>query len=145
MTVSMSGSGLKPIARARGVAKRTGQVLTIASMRASGFQDTRFATPDPAIFPIAAIISATVTVIPGRFTTRFQPQAGAGSSYAWMKASTTLRGESSHTPVSGGSGHSYAIPFRGSRTTALAKDEAAAFAFPGRTTMVGRRSDLPSI
>src|SRR6267143_1360476 len=141
----MLGSALKPSSNARVVAKRTGQVFTIASMRASGFHDTRLATWDPAIFPMAVIIPAIVTVIPGRFTTRFEPQAEAGSSCAWMKASTTLRGESSHTPVSGGSGHSYGIPSRGSRTTALAKDEAAAFAFPGRTTMVGRRSDLPSI
>src|SRR5258708_36154507 len=94
----MPGSALKPSASARGVAKRTGQVFTIASMRASGFHDTRFATWDPAIFPMAAIISATVTVIPGRFTTRFDPHFAAGQTGALIVASTTLRGERSHTP-----------------------------------------------
>ena len=55
---------------------------------------------------IAAIISATVTVIPGRFTTRFDPHFAAARSCAWIKASTTRRGESSHTPVSAPTGQS---------------------------------------
>src|SRR5258708_36775382 len=114
ITGSIRGSALKPIASARGVAKRTGQVFTIASMRASSFQDTRLATWDPAIFPIAAIISAIVTVIPGRFTTRFEPHREAGRSCAWRKASTTRRGESSHTPGSGGTGHAEAAALTGS-------------------------------
>src|SRR3989442_8949205 len=138
MTAPISGSALKPIASARGVAKRTGQVFTIAWMRASGFQATRFETWAPAIFPIASIVPVTGTVMPGRFTTRFAPHFDAGKSWACTKASTTRRGESSQTPVAGGSGESYAMPFRGSRITALANDEAAAFGLPGQTTIVGR-------
>src|SRR5256885_15115174 len=102
----MPGSALKPSASARGVAKRTGQVFTIASMRASGFHDTRFATWGPAIFPMAAIISPTVTVIPGRFTTRFDPHFAAGETGAGAEAPTPPRRGSSHTPGAGGNGES---------------------------------------
>ena len=35
------------------------------------------------------------------------------------------------------------IPFRGSRMIAEKHDDAAEFGFPGRTVMVGRRSDSP--
>ncbi|MNC90136.1 hypothetical protein D3C83_61980 [compost metagenome] len=61
-----------------------------------------------------------------------------------MKASTTLPGESSQTPVSGATGHSDTSPASGSRMMPLAKDEAAAFGLPARTTMVGSLSDRPS-
>src|SRR5216683_1085787 len=108
MTAPISGSALKPIASARGVAKRTGQVFTIASMRASGFHAMRFAVCAPAILPIASIMPATVTVMPGRFTTRREPHAEGARSCAWIKASTTRRGESNHTPVSGPTGQSEA-------------------------------------
>src|SRR5436190_24393442 len=96
-------------------------------MRASGFHVTRLAVCAPAIFAIAAIISATLTVMPGRLTTRFDPHFAAARSWACINASTTRRGESSHTPVSGGSGHSEPTPLSGARTSSLADDVAPAF------------------
>ena len=61
-----------------------------------------------------------------------------------MKASTTCRGESSQTPVSGATGQAEITPFSGSRMMPLANDEAARFGLPARTTMVGSRSERPS-
>ena len=83
--------------------------------------------------------------MPGRLSQRCVPQASAGSSQAWMKASTTLPGDSSQTPVSGPTGHSEITPFSGSRMMPLANEDAAAFGLPARTTIVGSRSERPSM
>jgi hypothetical protein len=129
---------------ARGVVKRTGQPCTIRSMRSSGLNRTRAATASPATRASAAMPSLTVTVMPGRLSTRFTPHADEGRSWAWMNASTTLRGERSQMPVESGTGQSAATPFSGSRKMLLANDEAARLGLPGRTTIVGSRSDRPS-
>src|SRR5260370_829681 len=127
------GSARNPISRARGVLKRTGQVLTMAWMRASGFQSTRAAVFAPATRFRVSTISETAAVMPGRLTTRCPPQTDPGSSSAWMNASTTRRGDSSHTPVSGPTGHSEATPFSGSRKRPAAEDEPQWFGWPAST------------
>jgi hypothetical protein len=144
MTSSKLASALKPMASARSVRKRTGHVCTMPWMRASGTNLTRFVVSGPATRPIASSISRTVSVIPGRFTTRLDGQADAGESCACMKASTARFGERIHTPVVSGTGHSASTPLRGSRMMPLANEDAARFGLPGRTTIVGRRSDRPS-
>jgi hypothetical protein len=62
-----------------------------------------------------------------------------------MNASVTRRGDSNHTPVSGSTGQSHGSPFSGSRRMLLANDDAAAFGFPARTTIVGSRNERPSM
>src|SRR5258706_14031645 len=112
-------------------------------MRSSGTKRTRAIVPAPATRPIASIISRTVSVIPGRFTTRVVGHADAGRSCAWMNASTTRRGERIQTPVVSGTGQSTFTPESGSRMMLLANDDAARIRLPGRTTIVGRGSDRP--
>ena len=113
-------------------------------MNGSRSNASRPATRSPATSRSAATISPTEIVIPGNASARLMPNAPGGSAAAWRKLATTRRGESSHTPVSSATGQVYGRPSSGSRMIALAKEEAAAFALPGRTTTVGRRSARPS-
>ncbi len=136
---------MKPIAFAASVRKRTGHVFTMPWMRASGTKRTRETVSAPATRPIASIIWRTESVMPGRFTTRVIGHAGDGRSCAWTNASTTRRGERIQTPVVSGTGHTLSTPASGSRMMPLAKEDAARLALPGRTTIVGRRIDRPSM
>ena len=65
-------------------------------------------------------------------------------SWAMMKHSTTVRGDSSQTRVAALTGQTEVSPLSGSRMMPLANDEAAAFGRPGRTLIVGSRSERPS-
>ena len=56
-----------------------------------------------------------------------------------------LPGESSQIFASRPTGQIDATPFSGSRMMPLANDEAARLGLPGRTEMVGRRSERPSM
>ena len=57
----------------------------------------------------------------------------------------TRRGESIHMRASGPTGQTTSWPLSGSRKMLLAKLDAARFGLPGRTTMVGSRSERPSM
>ena len=68
----------------------------------------------------------------------------AGRSWARIRAAIAWRGDKIAIRVSGDTGHSASRPVSGSRMMLLANDEAARFGFPGRTTMVGKRTARPS-
>ena len=53
-------------------------------------------------------------------------------------------GDRTHIEVSAPTGQTASAPASGSRMMPLAKLEAAAFGFPGRTTIVGSRTARPS-
>ena len=72
------------------------------------------------------------------------PKLSSASSIAWIKASTTRRGERMYMPVSRVTGQTASMPASGSRTIELAKVEAALLGLPGRTKIVGSRSERPS-
>jgi hypothetical protein len=57
----------------------------------------------------------------------------------------TARGDCTHIRVAGATGQDASTPLSGSRITPLANDDAARFGLPGRTVIVGKRSDRPSM
>jgi len=89
-------------------------------------------------------MSCTVASSEGSVSERFQPQSLDGRSWARTKASTVLRGLSSGIQLSGRTGQMASCPASGSRMIEDAKVDAARFGLPGRTTIVGRRSERPS-
>ena len=116
-----------PIASARGVRKRTGQVCTIAWMRASGLNATRSAAalrrrPSPAPPPSRA----TLAVMPGRLTTRFDAPGRRQAARARGRTPPPRAAATAATrrfPAPPGIRHG--TPFSGSRMMPLANDEAA--------------------
>ena len=62
-----------------------------------------------------------------------------------IRQSITVAGDSTQSRASGSTGQIASSPLRGSRTTPLANDDAAAFGRPGRTVIVGSRITRPSM
>ena len=144
MTSAIPRSPTKPSASARAVANEAGQLSTIFSIALSRSKRTRAAHSGPASCSSAASASATLTVMPGAFSVRFQPHASAGNSMARISASTARSGDAIHIFASGCNGHTAASPFSGSRRILLMNPDAARLGLPGRTTIVGSRTQRPS-
>jgi MFS family permease len=143
-TASKSRSRRKPKPSSRVTSKSPGQEQTISVMRCSGCWVTRARTAGPPTRSRLASISAGVTQMPGRFSVRQVPRRVPSSAIACTRLATTMSGDESHSRVSIGTGRFEGRPASGSRMIPLAKEEAAEFGFPGRTTMVGSRQTRPS-
>jgi len=107
-----------------GTQKVIGEYL-IADLTRKGFIDGR------------SLRLPTIVVRPGK------PNLAA-SSFASGIIREPLAGVACECPVSD-TGHSHATPASGSRMMPLANDEAARLGLPGRTTMVGKRRERPSM
>ena len=115
------------------------------SIAGSGCQSMRSATASPATRRSAATMSPTLTLMPGTLIERRVVNADAGASWPTTRLSIAVRGDDTHILVCGDTGHSARSPASGSRMMPLANDDAALFGWPGRTVIVGRRSERPSI
>src|SRR5579859_1368102 len=143
ITVSKSGSGVRPSRAARPAWIRAGQVANMAATAGSGTQSIRALTCGPATLVRAAAMSATVTVRAGMVSAVRPPQAWSEDVAAHSSAPTALAGEARATRVPGSTGQTARWPASGSRTMPDRKPEAAAFGRPGRTLTVIRRTARP--
>src|SRR5690348_5242 len=163
--LAKSSSARMPSARPAPAAKRAGHVDTIRSIAGSYSQRTRSATASPATVRSAFTMSPTATQSPGTLIERdctgakdrparessdAAPRAAparrsAATSCPTMRLSMTALGDCSHMRVEAATGQFATLPARGSRMIELANDDAALFGLPGRTTIVGKRSDRPSM
>src|SRR5271169_3331031 len=93
----------------------------------------------------AATASPTPTSRPGTLIERVCANLAAGTSWPVIRLAIAARGDATHTRVLGATGQTASMPDSGSRMMLLANDDAALFGLPGRTVIVGRRNDRPSM
>ena len=138
-------SALQPKASARSGAKSRGQPSTIFSITGSGCGLIRRTTSLPATSRRASICSATVQLMPGRLSARRPCSNAVSSVAAWAKNPAAERGLANQWRVLSAAGKMASCPFSGSRMMPEKNEDAAAFGLPGRTQIVGRRIDTPSM